>query len=105
MQLQHFQLKKNWMSFPHYNPKNVIIIGNQNELLLKRKSEVKSAVRDLFAPMVLSNSFLLIREINTDRLNKWIHQAIEYYEISYWDKLNKVEPVVRIRWRNTTQEY
>lgn len=46
---------------------------------------------------MLYNFFLLIRVINTDRLNKWIHQAIEYYEISYWDKLNKVEPIIHSR--------
>lgn len=48
----------------------------------------------MFVPMMPYNFFILIGVINTDKLNKWIHQAIEYDEISYWDKLNKVEPII-----------
>lgn len=55
--------------------------------------------------MVLYNFFLVIKVINTDKLNKLIHQAIEYYEIFYLDKLNKVEPIIHTCRYNTTQEY
>lgn len=84
-------------SFPSYSQKELIIEERRVKYSLDRKFKVKTAVRDLFAPTVLYNFFLLIRVINTDRLNKWIHQAIEYYEISYWDKLNKVEPIICTR--------
>lgn len=54
-----------------------------------REIKATNAVQNQFVPPVHYNFFILIGVINTDKLNKWIHQAIEYYEISYWDKLTK----------------
>lgn len=66
---------------------------------------VRVTVQTLFVPMAHYNFFILISVINTDKLNKLIHQTIQCYEISHWDKLNKVEPIILTFWSKTTHEY
>lgn len=62
-------------------------------------------VQILCVPMAHYNFFILISIINTDKLNKLIHQTIECYEITHWDKLNKVEPIILTFRSKTTCEY
>lgn len=83
------------------------IYFNEKELIQCTISEVrivKSYCSDS-VPMAHYTFFILIRVINTDKLNKLIYQTIQCYEISHWDKLNKVEPIILTFWSKTIHKY